>query len=652
VRSYPTQGATTPLESLPEALRTKPQWMGTRFRRSKNNPERFEKPPHSVVGGVVSDFVVDKTNPANWATFEDAALALSRGAVDAIGIVLTDQEPFYGIDGDGCINHDTGEIAGRVADFIHDHASYTEVSISGTGVRVIGIGEKPSWAKTVSYEMGFKLEVYDHAAFLVMTGNRISQHTEPQERQRQLNALCRELWPKPKAKPGPTRTVPIDLDDEALLTKARNSRKGARFTRLYDHGDPSEFKSTSEADMSLTNSLIFWTGADLERVERLFEASALYRSKADGKDRGYVSRNVRKALATYKGPVYDPRKVQPGTEKSQDDPLTPYLELLLNPSLWSEAGKRAPSAYKGFCGALRLAIEAGVLDEEGYFRIGTDMRRLAEASGMGVQTLSASALPELYKLGLMRWQKPKAKGESGTFILLTKVETINTSTPSSIVSSLVNPSEALEKLSLLTRMRSGKSVYASMERLGPVCMFVAIALLFPQRPRGCSAEELEKITGRRKTRLLKTYLPRLKEAGVVIERDGLYRLHEDFGEQWQRNLDLSGVTRSEKWQRRYHAKEKAERERWEREKSQDPAEQPEEEEYTPAGVFLASELEGVTGMDYDAMLERWRSKGGSEDELKRAIWGGPYRIKREDYTRVVYRERSHNKFSRLQEEGA
>jgi hypothetical protein len=57
-------------------------------------------------------------------------------------------------------------------------------------------------------------------------------------------------------------------------------------------------------------------------------------------------------------------------------------------------------------------------------------------------------------------------------------------------------------------------------------------------------------------------------------------------------------------------------------------------------------------MDYDAMLERWRSKGGSEDELKRAIWGGPYRIKREDYTRVVYRERSHNKFSRLQEEGA
>jgi hypothetical protein len=169
-----------------------------------------------------------------------------------------------------------------------------------------------------------------------------------------------------------------------------------------------------------------------------------------------------------------------------------------------------------------------------------------------------------------------------------------------------------------------------------------VALAFSSPGRGCSIEDLEKRTGRRRDHLLNTYLPRLKEVGIVIERDGLYRLHSDFEEHWQRNLDLSGVTRSEKWQRRQHAKDRAERDRRERERSQQHAEQPEEEEYTPAGVFLAEELRGVTGMDYDAMLERWRSKGGSEDELKRAIWDGPYRFKREDYTRVVYRERPHN----------
>ena len=495
------------------------------------------------------------------------------------------------------------------------------------------------WAKTVSHELGWKLEVYDHAAFLLITGNRISEHTEPRERQRQFNALCRELWPKPKPKAGPTRTVPIDLDDEALLDKARNSRKGARFRRLFDQGDTRGFDSVSEADWSLTNTLIFWTGADAARIERLFETSALYRTKTDGKDPGYVGRNVRKALATYNGPLYEPKKVKVGTEKSDHDPLTPYLELLVTPSQWQ--GKRAGSAYKGFVGALRLAVENGIVDSEGCFRIGADMRRLAEASGMNTKTLRNSAMPELYKLGLMRWKKPAKRGESGTFILLPKVTPIKTSTPS-IGVTLGNPSEALEKLALLTRMRSGKSAYASMDRLGPACMFIVVALAFSSpHTRGCTAEDLEKRTGRRRDHLLKTYLPRLKEAGVVVERGGLYRIHEDFEERYVRNLDLSGVTRSEKWQRRQHAKDRAEHDKRQAELEQHEsggAEEPEEEEYTPAGVFLASELEGVTGMDYDAMLERWRSKRGTEDELKRAIWDGRYRIRREAYARVVYRE--------------
>src|SRR5215211_8730694 len=260
------------LSEIPEALTRIDRWMGTRFVVRKDGKK--DKPPYRVVSGLPV-IKADKTNPENWATFEDAALVLSRGAVDAIGIVLTDQDPFYGIDGDDCINRDTGEIVGRAADFIHDHDSYAEVSISGEGVRVIGIGEKPSWARTVSHELGFKLEVYDHAAFLVITGRRISPHTEPQRRQGELAALCKELWPKPKAKPGPTKTTPIDIDDTALLELARNSRKGARFRKLYDEGDASYFKSISEADWSLTNTLIFWTGADPERVARLFENSAL-----------------------------------------------------------------------------------------------------------------------------------------------------------------------------------------------------------------------------------------------------------------------------------------------------------------------------------------------------------------------------------------
>lgn len=152
------------------------------------------------------------------------------------------------------------------------------------------------------------------------------------------------------------------------------------------------------------------------------------------------------------------------------------------------------------------------------------------------------------------------------------------------------------------------------------------------------------------------YLPRLKGAGVVIERSGLYRLGGDFEEHYERNLDLSGITRSEKWQRRHHAKERAsyrveqEKRRREKERAESGEYEEPEEEYSQVGVFLRTELRGSAGMDYDAMLERWRGKGGTEDELKRAIWGGPYRFKREGFMRIVYRAGKPSKPSEADEE--
>jgi primase-polymerase (primpol)-like protein len=91
VRSYPNQGSTTPLESLPEALRTKPQWMGTRFERRKDG--KIDKPPYRVVSGLPV-IKADKTNPENWTTFEEAWGAYERGEVDAIGFVFTKDDSF------------------------------------------------------------------------------------------------------------------------------------------------------------------------------------------------------------------------------------------------------------------------------------------------------------------------------------------------------------------------------------------------------------------------------------------------------------------------------------------------------------------------------------------------------------------------------
>jgi hypothetical protein len=46
-------------------------------------------------------------------------------------------------------------------------------------------------------------------------------------------------------------------------------------------------------------------------------------------------------------------------------------------------------------------------------------------------------------------------------------------------------------------------------------------------------------------------------------------------------------------------------------------------------AFLRSELRGVSGMEYAAMLRRWKVLGGKRETLEGAISAGPYRLKRE-----------------------
>ena len=70
------------------------------------------------------------------------------------------------------------------------------------------------------------------------------------------------------------------LDDAALLEKARSSKNGERFWKLYS-GDTGSFQSASEADMALCSHLAFWTGRDANQVDRLFRASGLMREKWD-----------------------------------------------------------------------------------------------------------------------------------------------------------------------------------------------------------------------------------------------------------------------------------------------------------------------------------------------------------------------------------
>jgi hypothetical protein len=535
--------------------------MGTRFGRRKDG--RVDKPPYRVRAGQ-SIVKADKTDPANHATSEEATLALERGDVDAIGYVFSGDDPFFCVDLDKVIHPATGEINEAAAEIIHAFLSYTELSCSSLGVHVIGAGTKPEYAKCKSRALGFELEVYDRSRFVVLTGEEISSN-ELKECQAELEELCLRLWPKqegPRSGAKPPNTGPVDLEDAVLLERARTSRSGPKFHKLYDLGDTSGHDSHSNADFSLLNMLIFWTAGDRERIITLFEASALYRQR--GKHRNYAALSVDNALASYSGSFYQVRLAKDAgrSQEEREHPLTPYLDLLLDPSVWT--GKKAASAYKTYVALVSLASEHGIFDDEGNLRIGCDMRRLAEAACTRRETVRLTGLPELFRIKLLRSRRPKG-AKTTTFVLPNprgRTNRANRVSTHFIGTGYARTQNAIETLRLLTRMRSGKAESATLLRLGMPAMFVAVAMVSGHRSRGYTDEELAEATGRRVRTLRDSagkpgVLSKMKAAGVIRERsNGVYTLTHRFRDAYERHLELAGITYTEREQKRRHAEDR------------------------------------------------------------------------------------------------
>jgi primase-polymerase (primpol)-like protein len=100
----------------------------------------------------------------------------------------------------------------------------------------------------------------------------------------------------------------VDLNDEALLEKARRASNGPKFERLWA-GNTGGYESNSEADMALCCLLAFWSGGNQRQMDRLFRQSGLLREKwdevhfADGST--YGEKTIERAISNT-SEFYDP----------------------------------------------------------------------------------------------------------------------------------------------------------------------------------------------------------------------------------------------------------------------------------------------------------------------------------------------------------
>jgi primase-polymerase (primpol)-like protein len=260
-------------EELPKEIVACPQWLCW---REQDRDGKSTKVPIDPTSGSYAS----ATDPSTWADFETARAYAETDAA-GLGFVFTDDDPFVGVDLDDCRVPETETTLDWAKEIVDTLNSYTEVSPSGTGYHVLVRGELPGDRNRKG-----SVELYETARFFTVTGNHVENTpTEVRDRQDALETVHSdrvapddETAEDENERPAPSGN--IDLEDDQLLSKARDAKNGEKFSRLW-RGNTSGYESQSEADMALCSLLAFWTGGDADRVDRLFRDSGLMREKWD-----------------------------------------------------------------------------------------------------------------------------------------------------------------------------------------------------------------------------------------------------------------------------------------------------------------------------------------------------------------------------------
>lgn len=247
------------IESIPPGLRAEQRWVLWKY---EERDGKRTKVPQKPSGQKASS-----TDPQSWVSFEEALSAL-KNDFQGLGFVLGDG--WVGLDFDQCL---TSEVPSEVWELVNALDGYAEISPSGRGVHIICRGKLPKGPRrfTVSWAKG--AEIYDQGRFFTVTGKALHLGDLASDRS---EALAR---------------VYSKLDLENLKVKWRENKRALKLIE----GDISDYPSHSEADLALCSYLLVYTAGDVERADRIFRCSGLYRPKwderhsADGRTYGQIT---------------------------------------------------------------------------------------------------------------------------------------------------------------------------------------------------------------------------------------------------------------------------------------------------------------------------------------------------------------------------
>lgn len=312
-----------------EELSQRRQWVAWNSEPGPNG-KITKVPKNPRTGGNASS-----AKPETWGDFLEAQVCAKERGYTGIGFVFTSDDPYTGFDLDDCLDT-AGNLTPKAAAVLSMADSYAEISPSGKGIKIFCKGDIPATGKKQG-----DFEAYRSERFFTVTGN----HWPGSPKIIKLvdgHKVFSFIFDKPETKETPARLVtPLNLTDQELLQKALTAANGDKFSHLWN-GQVNGYHSRSEAHLALCNHLAFWTGADPDRMDRLFRQSAFYPDYSDKWDERHFSNGdtygqgtIRKAieLTTF---YYTPTANENGVIKSatvlpigDDDPQPTFKRLSL-----------------------------------------------------------------------------------------------------------------------------------------------------------------------------------------------------------------------------------------------------------------------------------------------------------------------------------
>ena len=268
------------ITQLPKAVQTLteyPNWVCWTY--SLNEQGKPTKPPLNPI----SRDLAKSNDPKTWSTYEQAINTQKQYDLEGVGFMFYPPSiNLVGIDIDHCID-DEGNMSDLALDVIDLMPGYWEISPSGKGLHALVLGKIPG-DKRKQPKMGF--EMYESGRYFTVTGNQLSGSVdELVDCSKELGDLYAMIFgngaPITQATTAKAKAHAPNVSEQDILNKAMNNPKsGPKFRALWG-GDFSGYRSQSEADFALINSLAYWSDHDDSVMDSLFRQSGLMREKWD-----------------------------------------------------------------------------------------------------------------------------------------------------------------------------------------------------------------------------------------------------------------------------------------------------------------------------------------------------------------------------------